>query len=184
METPLTTLMLERCAQTLEKVIMPDLTDTFAIDQATHMSLLMHTLALTVEEKSQGLREENGQMMEALGEVLRMLREEKALSQNATSNALISRLDGELKKIDAGPPDANEDNYNLKASLVETIKGLDALGEDLPEETSSSLRQQIRSVLRQQLDHAAAQREILMAAQFAFMMALLQPKSASETPDQ
>lgn len=40
--------------------------------------------------------------------------------------------------------------------LVETIKGLDALTDDLPRETMSSLRQQIRSVIRLELDHILA----------------------------
>ena len=156
MGTSITTLMLERCAQTIQQVIIPNLTGAFAFEQAMSITLLLRILAPAVEEKSQTLREENEGMREVLGRVREVLRREKALSRNAIRNGLIERLNHELKKVKVGPPDASEENHNLKGALVETINGLDALTEALPTETMSSLRQQIRSVLRQQLDHGVA----------------------------
>ena len=156
MGTSITTLMLERCAQTIEQVIIPNLTGAFAFEQAMFIAVVLRILAPAVEDKSQELREENEGMREVLGRVLEVLRGEKALSRNAIRNGLIERLEHELKKVEVGPPDVSEEHHNLKGALVETIKGLDALTKDLPTGTMSSLRQQIRSVLRQQLDHAVA----------------------------
>jgi hypothetical protein len=156
MGTQITTLMLERCAQTIEQVVIPNLPEGFALEQAMSIARVLHFLAPFVEEKCQELREENEAMREVLGKVLEALRGEKALSQNAVRNRLIERLDQELKKVEVGPPDVSEENHNLKAALVETINGLDALTENLPTETMSSLRQEIRSVIRQQLDHGVA----------------------------
>lgn len=166
MGIPITTLMLHRCAQTMEQVIIPNLTEAFASEQATHIVTLLYVLAAIVEEKSQELREENEGMREVLGRVLEALRGEKALSQNAVRNGLIERLDHELKKVEVGLPDVREENHNLKGVLVETIYGLDALTEDLPTGTMSSLRQQIRSVIRQQLDHGIAPVQAMLAARF------------------
>lgn len=156
MGTPITNLMLERCAQTIEQVIIPDLTGAFQFENAMWMAIILHILAPMVEEKSQELSEENERMREVLGSVLEALHGQKALSQNPVRNDLIDRLDSELKKVDVGSPDVSEENYNLKGALVDIIKGLDALTDDLPKETMSSLRQQIHSVLRQQLDHGVA----------------------------
>lgn len=156
MGTSITTLTLERCAQTIEQVIIPNLTSAFAFEQAVWIATLLHILAPTVEEKSQELTEENERMRGVLGRVLEVLQREEALSQNSVRNRLIERLDRELKKVDVGPTDISEENYNLKGALLESIKGLDALTDDLPTETMSSLRQQIRSALRQQLDHGVA----------------------------
>jgi len=156
MGTPITNLMLERCAQTIEQVIIPDLTGAFEFENAMWIAIILHILAPMVEEKSQELSEENERMREILGSVLEALHGEKALSQNPVRNDLIDRLDSELKKVDVGSPDVSEENYNLKGALVDIIKGLDALTDDLPKETMSSLRQKIHSVLRQQLDHSVA----------------------------
>jgi len=156
MVTSITTLTLERCAQTIEHVIVPGLTGDFALAQARSIARVLHMLAPAVEEKSQELREENEEMREVLGKVLDGLRGEKALSRNEVGNGLIARLDDELKRGKVGPPDVHQENHDLKEVLVETIKGLDALKDDLPMETMSSLRQQIRAVIRQQLDHAVA----------------------------
>ena len=163
MGTSLTTLMLERCAQTIEQVIIPNLTGDFVLEQAVHIATVLHALAPTVEEKSQESREENEGMREVLARVLEALRGEKALSQNAVRNGLIEKLEEELKKVELGLPDATEENQNLKRTLRETINGLDALTEDFTKETMSSLRQQIRVVLRQQLDHSMARAAAWMA---------------------
>ena len=156
MGTAITNLMLERCAQTIEQVITPNLTGAFEFENAMWLGIILHILAPMVEEKSQELSEENDAMRQVLTSVLEALRGEKALSQNPVRNDLIDRLDGELKKVSVGPPDVSEENYSLKGALVDIIKGLDALTDDLPQETMSSLKQQVHSVLRQQLDHGVA----------------------------
>lgn len=152
MRTAMTTLIIENCARTIEKILIPGLTDNYARAQAMNTATALRALAPFVEEKSQELNPENEGMREVLKKVLAVLQEDESLSRNPTRNRLIERLDQELKKASIGPPDANEANYNLKQALVETIKGLDALIDDVPAETMSSMRQQIRSVLRQQLD--------------------------------
>jgi len=167
MGTPINKIMLERSAQTIEQVIIPNLTAAFALEQAMSIATVLRFLAPVVEEKSQELKEENEGMREVLGRVLAVLRAEKALSKNAVRNGLIERLDHELKKVEVGPPDVSEENHNLKRALMETINGLDALAEDLPTGTMSSLRQQIRSVLRQQLDHGVADAAGWMMAHLA-----------------
>jgi len=156
METSITTLTLERCAQTIEQVVVPNVTGEFALSQARSIARVLHILAPAVEEKSQELREENEQMRKVLRRVLTALRGEKALSQNPVRNGLIEKLEEELRKAKVRTPDVHQEHYNLKGALVETIRGLDALAKDLPAGTMSSLRPQIRSVIRQQLDHAVA----------------------------
>ena len=156
MGSSLPSLMLERCALTIEKVIIPHLTDDFASMQAGFIAKLLHALAPTVEEKSKELMKENEGMREVLGRVLEVLRREKALSSNIVSTGLIEALDLELQKVGTKDPDISEENHRLKGALAETINGLDALRDDLPKETMSSLRRHIRSVIRQQLDHALA----------------------------
>ena len=156
METPITTLMLERCAETIEKVIIPNLTGAFEFENAMWIAIILHILAPNVEENSRELSEENEGMREALGRVLEVLRGQKPLAQNPVRNDLTKTLERELKKVEVGPPDVSKENYNLKASLVHTINSLDALTDDLPGETMSSLRQQVHSALRQQLDHSVS----------------------------
>jgi len=156
MEASMTTLTLERCAQTIEHVIVPSVTGEFALSQARSIARVLHILAPAVEEKSQELREENEGMRQVLRRVLAVLRREKALSQNPVRNGLIGKLEEELKKVKVGPPDVHQEHHNLKGALVETIRGLDALAKDFPAGKMSSLRQQIRFVIRQQLDHAVA----------------------------
>jgi len=156
MGTPITKIMLERSAQTIEQVIIPNLTAAFALEQAMSIATVLRFLAPVVEEKTQELKVENEGMREVLGRVLEALRAEKALSKNSVRNGLIERLDHELKKVEVEPPDVSEENHNLKRALMETIYGLDALTDDLPTKVMSSLRQQIRSVLRQQLDRGVA----------------------------
>jgi len=172
MGTPMTTLMLERCAQTIEQVIIPNLTGAFASEQAISIATVLRALAPVVEEKSQDMDEENKGMSEVLGKVLAALRDEKALSHNTVSSGLIEKLDHELKKVEGEPPDVSEENLNLKRALMETIAVLDALTEDVPIEMMSSLRQQIRSILRQQLDHN-------MARAFAWIAALVTTRVAT-----
>ena len=159
MSTPLITLMLQRAAQAIEQVIIPDLTGAFALEEAAHIASMLRSLAPNVEEKCQELREENEGMREVLGKVLEALHGEKALSRNAIRNGLIAKLDHELKKVEDGPPNVSQENHDLRGALVEAIRGLDVLREDLPMETMSSLRQQIRSVIRQQLNYVAARRQ-------------------------
>jgi len=154
--------MLERCAEAIEQVILPNLTETFAAEQARYVAFLLRAMAPTVEERSQGLREENEGMRELLRSVVEALHREKALSQNAVRTRLIERLSEGLEKAEVEPPDVGEQNRILKGALVETIRGLDALTGDLPAETMSSLRQQIRVALRQQLDNFAARRQAWM----------------------
>ncbi len=157
MKVPITTVILERCAQTIEQVIMPNLAKGVAPRQAQSIAILLRNLAPLVGVSSELLREENQTMREVLERVLEALRKEKALSQNAVGNRLIERLDYELKKGEGRPPDIGEENENLKGALVATIEGLDTLTEELPSKTMSSLRQKIRFVLRQQLDHGIEQ---------------------------
>jgi len=165
--TSVVTVMLERCAQAVEQVIMPNLTDTFALEQAMYTALLLRFLAPSVEEKSQELWEENKGMSEVISKILDALRNQETLSGNAVRDSLIEKLDRTLKETKVEPPDISEDNYNLKGVLVEIINGLDVLTEELPKETMSSLKQQIRCVLRQQLNHRLARVEALAAARAA-----------------
>jgi hypothetical protein len=153
MTNSLLALYIERCAQALEKVVIPNLTDNFASTQARMIAILLHSFAPRVEEKGKQLMTENDGMQEVLGKVLEVLRGEKTLSSNAVNTGLIKRLELELQKGETKHPDLSEENDRLKGALVEIIKGLDALSEALPIEKISSLRQQIRVVLRQQLDH-------------------------------
>ncbi len=173
MGTPIITFMLERCARTISQVIIPDLTQASALEQAMHIANLLHLLAPSVEEKSQELKEENEKIRDVLGSVVEVLREEKALSRSTARNKLVEKLSHELKKVEVGSVDISEENHNLKRALAETIYGLDALKEELPMETMSSLKLQIRSALRQQLDREVTRVTSVMAL-FEFPM---------ETPD-
>ncbi len=161
MGTPIVTVMLEGCARTINQVIIPDLTQASAIAQAMYIVNVLHLLAPSVEEKSQGLKEENEKMREVLGRVVEVLQREKTLSRNVTRQ-LVEKLSHELKKIEVGSADIGEQNHSLKETLSTTIYSLDALKEKLPMGTMSSLKLQIRSALRQQLDRELARVENTM----------------------
>jgi len=147
MEASLTTLMLQRCAQTIEQVISPNLSGGFEFEQAMYIAILLHILAPAVEEKTQEVQEENESMRRVLGQVVQALRD------NAVGPELAHRLDARLATAAAGQAAAGEASNELKGAVVDAIKGLDSLAPDLPEETVSSLRGEIRGALRQQLDH-------------------------------
>jgi len=167
MANSITKIMLQRSAETIEKVIITNLSGAFALEQAMSIATILRFLAPVVEVESEELCAENEGMREVLGRVLEVLRGEKALSGNAVSDGLIERLDSELKKGGVQPQDVREENHNLKRALMESINGLDALTEDLSAETMSSLRQQIRSVLREQVDHGMADAAGWMTAHLA-----------------
>lgn len=149
-------LMLERTAQFLEQQVVPQLATPWLMQKVMMSGNLLRLLAVSVEEKSQDLREENEGMRQALEKVLEVLQGERTLSHNQVRNGLVERLGRELKGADVAAPDLSEENQKLKEMLVETIKGLDALTDDLPQETMSSLKQPIRSAIRLQLDHSLA----------------------------
>ena len=148
METPLTTLMLERCAQTIEQVIVPKLTGGFEFEQAMYIAILLHILAPAVDMKTQEVQAENERMRRVLGQVL------QALGGNPAGAGLAERLHDPLRRAAEGQAAVGEENSMLKGALVDAIKGLDELASGLPEETVSALREEIRGALRQQLDHS------------------------------
>ena len=147
METSLTTLMLQRCAQTIEQVISPNLTGAFEFEQAMYIAILLHILPPAAEEKTQEVQEENEGMRRVLGQVVQALRD------NAVGAELAETLDWRLARASEGQAPIGEASSELKGAVVDAIKGLDALAPDLPEETLSGLRGEIRGALRQQLDH-------------------------------
>ncbi|MFW6125635.1 MAG: hypothetical protein ACOC58_00895 [Chloroflexota bacterium] len=156
METPLTTLMLQRCAETIEQVITPNLTGAYEFEQAMYIAILLKILAPAVEEKTQELDEENQQMRDVLGQVLESLRQGETATENPVKAGLTERLERCLTDVGETPGAVAEENSSLKAALVESIKGLDALGGELSGDTVAFLRGQVRSALRQQLDHGVA----------------------------
>jgi len=150
------TLILQRCAQTIEQTAAPNLSGDIAVQRAKNIARLLRMLAPLVEAKSMDLMEENRRMRQVLSDVLVVLRGQEGVSQNAAKCELIEKLIEKLQNIDVKPPGVCEENYELKGVLVQTINCLDALGEDLPREILYSLRSQIRFVLREQLDRGIA----------------------------
>jgi predicted DNA-binding protein YlxM (UPF0122 family) len=149
-------LLLKRTAEFLEQQVAPQLA-THDLKQKTTMSgYLLRFLAVSVEEKCQELNQENEAIRQALESVREALSRETQLSHNQARNELIEKLDSKLKKDAVTAPDLSEENYDLTEVLTETIKGLDALFEDLPEETMASLKQPLRSAIRLQLNHTLA----------------------------
>jgi hypothetical protein len=156
MGTSIPTLMLERCAQAIEKTIIPNLPNDFAARQAGLIAALLHALAPTLEEKGDELIKENKKMRDVLRKVMEALRGEKVLYSKPVATEIMLGINRALQNVETGSLGIREGNDCLKEALVETIKRLDALEDDLMKETISSLRQQIRSVVRQQLDHELA----------------------------
>ena len=167
MPVPTATLMLERCAQAIEQVILPHLTDPFALEQATYTSMVLRFLAPAVEDKCEELIAENNGMRGIIERVVEVLRGEKPLSRNKVSNGLLKKLGCAMEKPNGKQPALIEENHTLKIALMETINGLDALADELPLETVSPLRQQIRSLIRQQLNYKIARIEALAEARAA-----------------
>jgi hypothetical protein len=147
--------MLQSIASFLERQVKPQLATPSLAPKVMMSSFLLRLLAAWEEEKGQELPEENESMKQVLRRVSGMLKKEKSLSQNQVRNALIERLDRELE-VEIVAPGLSEQNRRLKATLVETIEGLDVLADALPGEGMSSLRQQIRSAIRMQLNHNLA----------------------------
>jgi hypothetical protein len=153
MAISLPSMLIEKCAQTVDTVIIPALTDESAIMQARHAAALLHTMAPFIEQRSTELIQENRAMTEMLAKVRRTLNR-KPLPQNAVWTDLLEALGCEPGRRDCS--DVLEDNYRLKGLLVRTIRDLEFLSADLSPRTIRSLEDDIRVVLRQQLDHSLA----------------------------
>ncbi len=149
-------LMLERFADFTDQSILPAMTDPVLLQKAFFMSTALRILANSVEEKAGDMVVENKAMAEVMGNVMAKLQREDTLSQNRVKNDLVNTIEGALKGIEAGEADPVRKNRDLMEALVDTIKGLDALRDLMPEQTMSSLKQQIRSLLRRQVDHGIA----------------------------
>jgi hypothetical protein len=143
-------LMIEKCAQIIENAIIPALDDESVVVQARYTAAILHMSAMGVEEKSKELIEENLAMREVLGKAREALGR-KAPSSNLIWTQLVEALDVDLKN--GAQTDVLEENHRLKAVLAQTIKGIDALTNEVSPKTVSSLRGQIRRVMRQQIDH-------------------------------
>jgi thymidylate kinase len=142
--------MIEKCAQTIEDAIIPALADESVVLLARYTAAILHMLAPGVEEKSKELIQENLAMREVLGKARDAL-VRKSTSSNQVWTQLVESLDLDLQnKVHT---DVLEENHRLKAALAQTIKVIGALTNDVPQETSASLSEQIRHVLRQQIDH-------------------------------
>jgi hypothetical protein len=155
MRTSMPTLLIEKCAQTIELVIVPALSDASVAEQAWLTAALLRTLAPTIEEKGEEFREENQAMEEVIEEIRNTLRRE-SLSSNPVAVGLMNVLDPASQRAGDQSTGSSEDNDRLKGVLVQAIRGLDTLRDDLPEETMSSLRKAIHAVLRQQVSNAVA----------------------------
>ena len=155
MRISMPTLLIEKCAQTIELVVVPALSDASVAEQAWLTAALLRTLAPTIEEKGEELREENQAMEEVIREIRNTLRRE-SLSSNPVAVGLMNTLDLELQRSGSHFTRISEDNDRLKGVLVQAIRGLDALRNDLPVETMSSLQKSIHVVLRQQVSNAVA----------------------------
>ena len=152
MRTQTTRLMIEKCAEAIEKVVVPKLSEAFIAEQALGAAKLLQTLAPNVVE-DEWLRKDNAKMRDVLQKVVEWIRKEGPSLQEPMGNAR-KRIEGlELKKADM---DLSEENYNLRLALVETIRGLGALAKDTAIGDVSPLRRRIHRVLREQVDHELA----------------------------
>lgn len=143
--------MIEKCAQTIENVIIPALGEETLILQARYAAAILYALAPGVEEKSKELIEENRLMKEVLGKVRRTL-DRKTSYSNEVSAQLMEALALELKDVVC--TDVLEENHRLKQVLADAIQALDALADKLPPEKMVLLKHEVRIALRQQLNHA------------------------------
>lgn len=153
MASSLPHLLIEKCAQAIDGVIMPALTDESALAQARYTAAILHKIAPFIEERSVELIQENRSMREVLARVRRTL-SRKPLPSNAVWTGLLESLRQGLRSRPC--PDLPEDNYRLKGLLAQTIRDLDLLSADLSTKALRSLEQDIQAVLRQQLDHSLA----------------------------
>lgn len=149
MTSSLPALMLEKCAQTIENVIIPALSDEVVIIQSRYTAAILHALAPALEEKSKTLSEEN----HALREVLARIQQARSL-QNPSSNPAWGALAEILERRFEHGGDVLGENHALKAALADCIRTLDALAAEFSPEPLAALKQQIHAVLRLQLDHA------------------------------
>ncbi len=153
MSVQMMSLIIERCAQTLEEVVVPQVSGSYAAAQASAVAQLLKTLAPAVELKGHVLREEN----EAMSSVLRAVYEQlSATPASASHGHLLEDMNASLTATADAACNPSEANFRLKGLLVGTIAALDALETVLSETLLQPLRQRIRIVLRQQLDNELA----------------------------
>ncbi len=146
-------LFMEKCADYVEQVLLPKVTDPLEFNKTYLMCVALRIMANSVEEKAIDLIKENAEMRALFKAVLEELKKYDPLPQSAIRNQLIQTLNDALKATRDGPTDPAGENLILKQALVDTIKGLDALTDVIPESAISSLRSRMRSVLKQQVDH-------------------------------
>ncbi|MBT8342753.1 MAG: hypothetical protein HKP58_05905 [Desulfatitalea sp.] len=158
MGTNLTALLLERCAKTIEEVIVPKVSGNFEVQQAMATAQVLRILAPNVDEKPEYAIKENRKIQEVLNNVLIGLRKEAdaSSSQNKVMDGLSATIADGLNKSDQGLTSAGEKNVLLKGLLIDTIKGIDSLAADLPQDLINVLKQEIRTAIRQQLDNETA----------------------------
>jgi hypothetical protein len=140
--------IIEKCAQVIEKNIIPALDDESVAVQAQYTAAMLHLLAPGIEERSKEMIEENDAMRKVLARAKRTIGR-KGSKQGCTR--LLETLNTELRKRRCS--DVPVENQRLKKVLIYTIKGLDGLGDEVSQKTLSLLREHIRTVLRQQINH-------------------------------
>ncbi len=152
MNANMVTLIVERCAQTLENAVAPKLTDTFAAAQLSAVYQLLRLLAPGLEAQGAALEAENTMIRKVLANVMELLTSDPELSdsdlQHKMADAIVKRLS------DAQPPAGIlAANQALKVALADTIDGLEGLAVVLPAVTIGLLRNELRAALRLQLNH-------------------------------
>ena len=143
---------IEKCAEAIEKVIAPKLSEPFIVEQALSIAKLLRTLAPNVHEDA-WLEQDNAQMREVLKGAVELVRKEPGALQQPMGKACTLIEEAELKNADMA---LSEENYGLRLALMETIKGLGAVPGDTAADMISPLRRQIHTVLREQVDYELA----------------------------
>ncbi len=155
MRTSLPTLLVEKCAQTIESVVIPALADAPAAEQAALTAELLRTLATTIEEKGEELLQEN-LALEGVFRKARSALAQQSLSANADAVRLMNVLDPALQNTGSLHTSISEENDRLKGVMVLLIRGIDTVADDLPAGTASALRESIHTALTQLVSNAVA----------------------------
>jgi hypothetical protein len=153
-ESSIPALMIEKCAQLIDNAIIPALEDESLVVQARFAAVILHTFAPLLEEKSKDLPEENRVMKE----ILVNSRDVVGRHSGASNQAWLRLAEAVDREVDQSEiTDVLEENRRLKAVLTDTIKALEALKDQTPEDDSmAALWRLIHKAIRQQINHDCA----------------------------
>lgn len=144
---------LQRIIETLDRLVLPEVSSPYARGQVAGILFVLHNLLGKVEEKCESLQEENEPLRRLV--VLALEAAEEGLFETE-EGGLKEELQWHLCREHVSGQPALEENRSLKGLLVKLIRNLERRPERELGKVGEHLRKEIRAHLRSQMDRELA----------------------------